>query len=95
LTFGGYQSGTRQYADFPEWLEVTYTYGVDEVPEDLKLAALAIAAGFYNWATNEQKEIVSAQVGSYRVSYGGSAQSGGTNNDANWAVIKSYATKRF
>jgi hypothetical protein len=45
----------------------------------MKLAALGIAAGFYNWATSEQKEIVSAQVGSYRINYAGSAGSGGQN----------------
>jgi hypothetical protein len=67
------------------------------VPEDLKLAALGIAAGFYNWASSEQKEIVSAQVGSYRVDYAGSARGGdqSTTSDANCAVISSYATKRF
>lgn len=42
-------------------------YGVDEVPEDLKLGALGIAAGFYNWADGGQKEVSVTQVGSYRV----------------------------
>jgi Group II intron, maturase-specific domain len=41
------------------------------VPEDLKLAALGLAAGFYNWVTNGQKEVSSAQVGSYRLQYVG------------------------
>jgi hypothetical protein len=83
------------YPAYGNWLEVTYTYGVNEVPEDLKLAALGVPAGYYNWATSGQKEIVSAHVGSYRVDYAGSARSGGasTTSDANWAVIKSYAQR--
>jgi hypothetical protein len=101
LTFNsspsGFYAGRSSGAAYGDWLEATYVYGVAEVPEDLKLAALGIAAGFYNWATTEQKEIVSAQVGSYRVNYAGSSTSGttGTTSDTNWAVINSYATKRF
>lgn len=83
-----------------DYLEVTYTYGVapDEVPEDLRLAALGLAAGFYNWASEGNKDIVETQVGSYRVRYAGAVsgndQSKGTS-DANFAVINSYATKRI
>jgi hypothetical protein len=51
LSFGTFLHGCR-YPDLPEWLEISYSYGVEDVPEDLKLAALGIAAGFYNWATN-------------------------------------------
>jgi hypothetical protein len=94
LSFGSY------YVDQPRsnpsrWLEISYSYGVEEVPEDLKLAALGIAAGFYNWATNGQKEVSSAQVGSYRLQYA-NASSGGSDSTAssNFSVIKSYATKR-
>lgn len=102
LSFGGYRNrNSFRYADYPDSLEIAYTYGVDEVPDDLKLAALGIAAGFYNWASNGQQEIVSAQVGSYRVDYSGRfAGSEGSNPanstpDANFAIVASYATKRF
>jgi hypothetical protein len=53
LSFSAFPYGSRS-AYLPEWLEITYTYGVNDVPEDLKLAALGIATGFYNWATNDQ-----------------------------------------
>lgn len=87
----------RQYANYPDYLEVTYTYGTDEVPEDLKLAALGIASGFYNWATNGQRDVVASQVGSYRLEYAGSSRSGGSADssaDTNFAIVASYKTKR-
>jgi hypothetical protein len=97
LSFSTFPHG-RRYADLPEWLEIEYTYGVEEVPDDLKLAALGIAAGFYNWATNDQKEVSEAQVGSYRLKYanGSGVATGGSDSTAlsNFAVINSYATKR-
>jgi hypothetical protein len=94
LSFSTFPYG-RRYAALPEWLEIEYTYGVEEVPDDLKLAALGIAAGFYNWATNGQKEVSEAQVGSYRLRYA-NASSGGSDSTAlsNFSVIASYATKR-
>jgi len=95
LTFGTYPR-RRRYADLSEWLEINYTYGVDEVPEDLKLTALDIASGFYNWATNNQQEVVSAQVGSYKLQYAGKSNSSGGNStaDSNFAVVESYAMRR-
>ena len=89
--------GSRRYADYPDYLEITYTYGTDEVPDDLKLAALGIASGFYNWATSGQREIVASQVGSYRVEYAGSSRAGASTDasaDTNFAIIASYKTKR-
>lgn len=95
---GGGLVGNPRYHD---WLEITYTYGVLNVPDDLKLAALGVASGFYNWATNGQKDVVSSQVGSYRVEFSGAVRGGATPNpatstaDANWAVIDSYRTRHI
>lgn len=90
---------SRLYNDY---MQVKYTYGVPTVPDDLKLAALGIAAGFYNWATNNQKDVVASQVGSYRLEYSGRVRSGATGpdpanstSDANWQVIDSYRTQRM
>jgi hypothetical protein len=89
--------GTARGAAYGDWLEVTYVYGVTEVPEDLILAALGIAAGFYNWASDGQREISSSQVGTYRVEYAGSRSSSNSDStaDANKAIVARYATKRF
>lgn len=91
----GLPNPSRGYRD---WLEIVYTYGVLDVPEDLRLAALGLASGFYNWAGNGQKDIVESQVGSYRVKYaGGNSTDGGSDStaDANRSIIASYATKRL
>ena len=72
-SFGTLYGVRRANPAYSDWLEVTYSYGKDDVPADLKLAVLGIAAGFYNWAIGGQKEIVSTQVGSYRVEYAGSS----------------------
>lgn len=86
-----------------DYMEITYTHGVEDVPDDLKLAALGIAAGFYNWATNGNKEVVASSVGSYRLEYIGAVRGAGngttnpSNNtaDANWGVIASYRMQRL
>lgn len=100
LTFYMYANPnmSRLYNDY---LQIKYTYGVATAPNDLKLAALGIAAGFYNWATNNQKDIVASQVGSYRLEYAGRVRSGtngpdpaNNTNDANWRTISRYAMKR-
>lgn len=90
---------SRLYSDY---LHVSYIYGVAEVPDDLKLAALGVAAGYYNWALSGNKDVVATSVGSYRVQYSGSIRPTGNqppdpaNNttDANWAVIDSYRLRR-
>lgn len=81
-------------------VEITYNYGVVDVPDDLVMAALGIAAGFYNWAVNGQKDIVSASVGTYRLEYLGRVRqtpAAGVAPDislntaqANWAIVDSY-----
>ena len=83
-------------------LEVTYTYGVLAVPDDLKLAALGIAATMYNYAKAGNQNIVASSVGSYRVQYAGSVRSGsaGPNPAMNtaeafYAVVDSYRMRRF
>lgn len=101
-------------------VEVTYSYGyVDQtlgtngyqedgvtsvVPDDLMMAALGIAAGYYNWATNGQKDIVAASVGTYKLQYIGSVRGIAgpgvrpdieENHDKqNWAIIDSYVMPR-
>jgi hypothetical protein len=93
---GGLAPATRGSRSRNDWLEITYEYGQLEVPEDLRLAALGLAAGFYNWASNGQREISSTQVGSYRVQFAGSGQPGGgdATADAHRSIIASYAMRR-
>lgn len=85
---------------YNDYIEVTYVYGLRDVPEDLRLAVLGIAAGFYNWAINGQKELSSAGAGSYRLEYGAGRQNPNGNpiaqnvNEANWHIIESYRTRR-
>lgn len=88
-------------------VQITYTYGVAVVPDDLVMAALGVAAGFYNWATNGQKDIVAASVGSYKLTYAGAVRGVGggpdgnappasmNTNQANWEIIESYRTRRL
>lgn len=83
-----------------DFLEVSYTYGVEEVPEDLVLAALGVAAGFANWAADGNKDVTARSVGGYSVSYGnkqpapGQAAGGSSVTDLNFATVRSYATRR-
>lgn len=101
-------------------VEITYNYGYHQlgysdaptnsipiVPDDLVLAALGIAAGFYDWATSNQKDIVSASVGTYRLQYAGAVRgvpdpNGGADPDTayshdkqNWLILDSYKFKRL
>lgn len=103
-------------------VEITYSYGyVDPtlgtngyledgetpvVPDDLVMATLGIAAGFYNWATSNQRDIVAASIGTYRLQYLGAVRGAGSepgvrdsdfaiNHDKqNWSVLDSYKMKR-
>lgn len=83
-----------------DYLSIKYEYGVDEgdVPADLKLAALGIAAGYYEYVSNGGREVSRAQVGSYTVQY---ESSGGDGNGALGAavsrdsrIVRSYALRR-
>jgi hypothetical protein len=84
-------------------LEITYTYGAQTVPDDLKQAALAIAARLYNYATNDGKDIVSTSVGGYRVesiqairgTSGENTNPGNNTADLLFAVVDSYKMTRF
>jgi len=97
FTGGAYVS--RSIANY---LEIVYTHGVaaDKIPQDLKLAALSLAAQFYNWATNNQQEIVASSVGSYRLQYAGSVRGSNVADrskntaDAMWSIIDSYRLRR-
>jgi hypothetical protein len=83
-------------------MEVTYTYGVSEVPDDLRLAALGIAAVWYNFAINGQMNVVSSSVGSLHIETIGAIRGSGTakynpamnSAEANFQIIDSYAMRR-
>jgi hypothetical protein len=93
-------SGSALYNDY---VSVSYTYGVaaEDVPADLKLAAIGIATNFYNYANAAGKDVVSASVGSYRLEYAGAVRGNGTSeparntSDANFAIVDSYRMRRM
>lgn len=99
------QNMSRLYHDY---MHVSYHYGYSidgtnpAVPNDLKLAALALAGGMYNYAINGNQQVVAASVGTYRLQYIGSvrgASNGMTVPESNvaegyWVTIDSYMTKR-
>lgn len=82
---------------YNDLLNITYSYGVETTPQDLVLAALGIAAGFYNYATNGQKDIVASSVDTYHVQFSGSVRGAAgvpdpakSTDDANWVIVDSY-----
>ena len=85
-----------------DFMEITYTYGVPQVPDDLKLAALGIAAVMYNYAVNGQQNVVASSVGSYRIETIGAIRGAGNSApnpamntaEANYLIIDSYAMRR-
>lgn len=84
---------------YNDYLEIDYTHGVVEVPEDLRLAVLGIAAGFYNFATNGQKDVSSASVGTYRLEYGAkhlipTRKPETVTAEANWTIVDSYKMRK-
>lgn len=86
---------------YNDLLEITYVYGVTAVPDDLIMAALGIAAGFYNFAVNGQRDVVASSVGSYRLEYAGAIRSAAgapdpakSTQDANWVIIDTYKQRR-
>jgi hypothetical protein len=88
---------------FNDLLEITYTHGVVDAPEDLKLAALGIAAVMYRFYENKQQNVVSASVGSYRLQTIGSIRGTGSGTpnpamntaEANYLILDSYVKPRF
>ena len=96
-----YGAGSLAQSAYRDYIGITYTYGNSVVPDDLKLAALGVAGGFYNWSINGQRDIAATSVGSYSVQYtnkrmsmGGMADDATSTGDANWAVIESYRMRR-
>ena len=96
----GFSGPSMAYND---WMSVTYTYGVLNVPDDLKMAALNIAGNFYNFVTNGQHDVSAFSVGSYHVEYASKRTTGGSGNssdpatstsDASWAVIDKYRQRK-
>lgn len=80
-------SRSSLYPAHRDWIEVAYTYGVTEVPDDLKLAALALAKDFGDYSTNSG-DVSSASIGSYRLEFkrGTTSSTGGTYFD----IIEGY-----
>ncbi len=81
-----YLQQPRQYnpsAVNNDLVQITYSYGVTFVPQDMIAAALAIAANFYNWCTNYQKDVVSTSIGSYRMEFEGGVRGVGGGPDGN------------
>ena len=98
-------------------VQITYSYGyttlgynsdgTPTVPDDLNEAALGIAAGFYNWVTNGQRDIVAASVGQFRLQFAGSIRGtpGVTGDlalnpsqnvgDVHWMTVESYKMQRL
>jgi len=92
----------NQSAYFNDYIEVTYTYGLVAVPDDLKAAVLGVAAGFYNWATSNNRDVAGVSVGSYQIEYtnkkpfppGMMPDLATSTADANWSIIESYRQRR-
>lgn len=81
----------RSGADIPsrgnyDLVTVDYTYGKAIVPPDLQLAALGLAADFYNDTGSSQGAITMAMVGQYRLQYSGK------NNYT--PIFESYRSRR-
>lgn len=96
LMMVGYPPSSTGARDF---VEVTYKYHNAKIPADLKQAALALAAGMYNWANNGQRDVSSVSVGNYHVQYGSgggafSKDSGKSIGDLNVKIIDSYRAPR-
>lgn len=63
LVLGESRVGFNAYRDY---VKVSYKYGVTQVPADLKLAALSVAADFYNFAAGGNVSVTEVGIGSYR-----------------------------
>jgi hypothetical protein len=86
-------NGSPLYNDY---IEVTYTYGKQDVPNDLVQAALALASHAYTKSTQGEQDVSLARTGSYEVRY--QPPSDGSSKPAPGspeAVVASYATRRL
>ena len=91
-------------------LEITYKYGYHDdayandgitplVPADLKHAAIQLAAGFWNYASNQGREVVSASIDSYQLEFADKVRTSNPDPNAKpadnpFSVIQSYALRR-
>ena len=87
---------------YNDYIEVSYSYGVAVVPDDLKEAAMGVAMNCYNWATAGGKEVVATSVGSFRQQYSGSVRGANVGPtpykdtaEAHFMTIKGYAMQRL
>lgn len=74
-----------------DYVKVSYTYGVADVPADLKLAALSIAADFYSYANDGNTMVTEIAIGSYREKVA-AGQASGTGLQ-HFGVINRYRTR--
>lgn len=80
--------GRDEYArGYYDNVSIDYTYGVTAIPEDLRLAALALAADFYKSTSSSQGAITMAMVGNYKLMYKGESVYKG--------VLESYRARRM
>lgn len=70
---------------------VVYVQGSGTVPADLKLAALALASDFYNYADNNQTEVTSEGIGSMRLTY--ASGSGSSTGKTYFNTISGYGMR--
>ncbi|WP_241473770.1 hypothetical protein [Mycolicibacterium neoaurum] len=95
LVLGGYDS----YRSRVSYIEVEYVYGVpdDQIPMDLKMAAVGMALGYVEWLNNSGRNVSRAQVGSYTLEFAGSVATDPTKGGTvtrDIEVVKSYAMRR-
>lgn len=97
VTVLGYYASGMPYGMPKNYVEVTYTSGVEDVPDDLKFAALGIAYEMYQDALAGGKRVSEVQVGSYRINY--SNRTPGPNGQdestkSNFDVLDRYRQRR-
>lgn len=83
LNMGGVDLPSKGNYDL---IGVDYTYGKANVPDDLKLAALGLAADFYNDTGSSAGAITMAMVGQFRLQFNG--------KDNYTPIFDSYRTRR-
>jgi hypothetical protein len=92
LILSSYEGRFRPHYDE---ISVTYTYGNIDVPEDLKLAALSLAADAYNYVDEDgsQGEVTEEQIGSLRYKYASGQDS--SVGKSYFATIAGYRKARL
>jgi hypothetical protein len=84
-------NGSPLYNDY---IEVTYTYGTENVPDDLVQAGLALASRAYTKSTQSEQAAMTQRVGSYELRFQQTQPGAKPEPGTPDAVIASYATRR-